>query len=709
MKKIAIFIASIFVVFSGYFLTPAPLVHAQTTDVDTAGGGAVIAGQGGIEGALSSCNIITSFSVCVLWFIYHVILGISVWVVGLAGQLFDYFIFYSLNSDSYRSEFISKGWGLIRDIANVAFIFTLLYLAIKHILGDSSKKYIPTLIIVALLLNFSLFFTKVAIDAGNILGRAFFNSITVDGNESDINGVKQISIGVMNNINPQKLLDQSLFLPKPLPGVAGDSQSGQVDPNTGAFVADNNTLENNFGYFAFIFILLAIVNFILAGVFLSVSLLFVARVIGLWFAMIFSPIAFITLAVPGSSSFVKQLSFDTWKDNVIKLSFLAPIFMFFLYLTVMFIQIVFSTPIDIDSRDTFTMIMEVFIPFIFVIIILNTAKKVATEMAGDFGAQLKALGGKIAGFVGGVALGGTAMLGRKAIGGFAAAQLKGGNYEQRIADATASGDRARARRLMNAQKGLIKLNESSFDIRNAPKAKGWVGKASGVVGGGFSSGMKDFGGDKMTFGKGSDQSRKKYLDDAQKEKMDRAKELSTVRFDEPEQLKKAHKEDLEQEKKDRESLKQSFADQNKILSDELGVINKKEKPTEDEIQRSYEIEAKQKELKEQESKIISEADKRIKQKESADPVKAEKNRRLNMYAKEVSQQDWYNFRTEGQRDETVDKIRGLIEKDKSKKEKALEDIEKVLKDEIKNEDKESDKPKEEEEKKEDKPKDEEKK
>jgi hypothetical protein len=528
MKKIAVFIASIVFVLSGFFLSPAPLAFAQTANtpgsltVDT-----------NIESALSSgCSNLFS-SECALSLFYDIILQPSFWLVGVAANILDFFLGYSLDSNAYRAEFVQKGWALIRDISNVAFIFTLLYLAIKHILGSSSKKYIPTLIIVALLLNFSLFFTKVVIDAGNILARAFYNSIVIENDpnyEEGEAGYKSITLGIVDKINPQQLLSSTMI------GLGG-SVSGQYNSATNQFEGPvTPVISGRAGIFFTVFILIVIVNLVLTWTFLSVALLFVGRVIGLWFSMIFSPIAFITLAVPGSSGFVKQMSFDTWKDTVLKLAFMAPIFIFFLYLTISFLSIFVASQILPEGGDPFLNLMKIFIPFIFIIVLLQAAKKTADSMAGDFGSAVKSMVGKAMGAVAGGALGATAFVGRATIGRIADSQLRNGRFEQRIQEAESRGDRTTARLLTTQMNAMKKLNESSFDLRNAGKAKGVAGWASRQLGAGLGAGITSFSGDKFKAGDGSKESRKKYIDEIKKERLDLAQDLGSIADNEDSQI-----------------------------------------------------------------------------------------------------------------------------------------------------------------------------
>lgn len=592
MKKIIIGIASIFVILSGFLLVPADFAYAQD-----AGGGvntaSVVGNQGGIEASLEGCNLMNNFSLCVLSFIYNIILYASFFIVGIAANILDFFLGYTLNSNSYRAEFVEKGWALIRDISNVAFIFTLLYLAIRHILGLGSKKYIPTLIMVALLLNFSLFFTKVVIDGGNILGRAFYESIsTPDDNYADESGYKGITSALVSKINPQQLLSQALFAPKLTTNTFSTSTGTTAPPTT------QNSLKDNFGWYALVFLVLAGVNFTMAFIFISVALLFVGRTIGLWFSMIFSPIAFITLAVPESGGMVKQLSFDTWKDQTLKLAFVAPIFIFFLYLTIMFLNVIFSTPVPLESRDTFMIFMSVLIPFIFVIVLLRTAKKVAEDMSGEMGGMVKSAVGKLAGGIGGLAIGTAAFAGRKVIGGIASSALKSGDYNSKIAEAREklkkSSDPTQRMllqkelySLQGTKKRLTNWKKSSFDIRNSGKST----MLGGAVGGAARFADKNiikptltgFAGDKMNFGKGSDQSRDKFEKEQTKKKLEMAEDQSSVSFRERGKVvEKRRQEDLFALLDMKKEITEGLDNETKAITsrlDELlnkGVLNKDE-------------------------------------------------------------------------------------------------------------------------------------
>src|SRR6185369_3602202 len=98
----------------------------------------------------------------------------------VAAYFFDWSISLSLNGTAYALDFVSQGWTTARDIGNMAFLFILLYIAFKIMFEAETNETVHMLVVViviALLVNFSFFFTRLAIDAGNILAIQFYNAI----------------------------------------------------------------------------------------------------------------------------------------------------------------------------------------------------------------------------------------------------------------------------------------------------------------------------------------------------------------------------------------------------------------------------------------------------------------------------------------------------------------------------------------------------
>ncbi|MEI7809977.1 MAG: hypothetical protein WCI41_00245 [bacterium] len=336
---------------------------------------------------------ITSLGGCIAQ-IFYVFWTVAALFAKLGAKFLDFFVYYSTNSSSYTSNFISKGWAGVRDIANMFFIIALLYVAIKTILGlnvSNNKKVIGYVVVVALLLNFSLFTTQVIIDQTNVLAKIFYNNITsVDASGKTISaesgGQKSISVGLVSLFDPQNIFTQEIF-------------------------------DQGVGTFIFVTALLIAIMLYMAYMFFAVAVLFVARTISLWISMIFSPIAFASYTVPFK---IPGFGHEEWWDDLFKNAFLAPIFVFMLYLVVMFAG--FLKDIQYADGDVsttaglFQHIMSVVIPFILLFVLLMKAKELAVKYSGEMGAAIMKGAQMIGGLAVGAAMGGVGILGRATLG-----------------------------------------------------------------------------------------------------------------------------------------------------------------------------------------------------------------------------------------------------------------------------------------------------
>ncbi|MDD3662579.1 MAG: hypothetical protein PHT84_01800 [Candidatus Pacebacteria bacterium] len=376
-----------------------------------------------------SCDILdaSTWKGCVGRFLYVVVFEPTAFLFGLTGKLFDFAFFYSVQNTSYSSTFVVEGWKIVRDFCNMFFIFILLYIAFATILNLNSfdtKKMIINVVLIGLLINFSLFATRVIIDASNILARVFYNQETIvigddkDGNGSVINspgtnGEIRLSEAIVSKINPQTIIMNA--------NKAGDGTTASP------------------GTFILIVIMASVVNIVGLITFLSAALVFVARVIGLWMAMILAPLAFFSYTVPKLQE-VDTIGWKKWWPETLKLAFLAPVFMFFIYIIIRFLSIAGEIIGDADSKQNLEWILAVIVPFIFIIVLFNKAKDVAKNMSGKMGQGITNAISKAGAIAGGVALGagagllakaGTATLGRAGAAiadskNLASAEAKGG-------------------------------------------------------------------------------------------------------------------------------------------------------------------------------------------------------------------------------------------------------------------------------------------
>ncbi|OHA60132.1 MAG: hypothetical protein A2589_00430 [Candidatus Vogelbacteria bacterium RIFOXYD1_FULL_46_19] len=235
--------------------------------------------------------------------ISSILLWLYTWVISLADTLFAYIVKTTITDfRDYVTDLsvIDIGWTVARDLSNIFFIFILLYLAIGTILqlpNVNTKKTLVNVIVIALLVNFSGFITKVAIDASNIVAMTFYQQIGDDPN-------KDPSIA-------QPFRDQLSFF---------EGIKSPNDYNSGYFKLTAGVLVKNIG----ILILQTITIFTL----LAASLLFLIRGVSLLFLIMTSPLAFL-----GYTFTPLKEVFNLWSTRLRCDLLFAPLFMFFLYVT----------------------------------------------------------------------------------------------------------------------------------------------------------------------------------------------------------------------------------------------------------------------------------------------------------------------------------------------------------------------------------------
>lgn len=429
--------------------------------------------------ALPACLTLTEGSVigCMGQLLYWAGWWPTQFMAARAGGFLDYFIFYSINSSTYRgvpfddvdgttTNYIQEGWEVVRDITNILFVFALLYIGISFVIGAAMssadpKKLLIYVIVMALIINFSLFVSRVVVDAGNILARTLYNQINLVGrnnSESFIegpDGVKSIGLMIISLANPQKLIL---------------SQTNQAQ------VVDGDTQSLGAMYFVIVTIGAIIFNLFLIYLFVSIAFYFLGRIVSLYYSMIFSPFAFVSLAIPKGSS-IPWIGFSAWLKNLLGASFMAPLYLFFIYLTIKFLEL--GIPINPNvsgGNQTAQVFMSIAIPFALAIAFLVVGKKMSARMAGEVaGTVAKGVTTAVVTSVG-LAAGGAALVGRGAMAG--GSRLLAGNAEA-LKKRAATGTRrmnlfgreinldGMERKVARARlRGADKLKKRGADIRN---------------------------------------------------------------------------------------------------------------------------------------------------------------------------------------------------------------------------------------------------
>ena len=342
-------------------------------------------------------------------------------------------------------------WTLIRDICNITFIFILLWTSIQTILGTASgktKKMIADVIIAALLINFSLFITRILIDVGNILGIALYNQIMAGGGSMDT--------VIMSNLG--------------LTGITGMFEDA----------AKGGVFSVGFGIVSYLQLITFFIGFM---TFMYMVLLLVTRIVVLIFLAAMSPIGFMGDVLPKLAEYSKS-----WRETLYGQVMVAPIFLLFLYL-IMKVGKNFNVVPAVNSAVSTAANAAVaaapaaddptaylgFFKYIMVIMLLIIAVKTTKKMTGAIGGAIEGVVKAAVGIAIGAVTGGVAMLGRRTIGAGAAGLMNGkaGEYLKNK-DNFAS-------RL--ALRGLSGTSKASFDARKTSgfkAATGFIGDQTGL-------------------------------------------------------------------------------------------------------------------------------------------------------------------------------------------------------------------------------------
>ncbi len=479
--------------------------------------------DGGINDTFASNNInpdadvecsLTHWGQCVMngmadivtYLLNNIILRIASWILYIAGTLLDFVLRYTIiDLKVHLDELtgINITWKVIRDLMNMAFIFILVYKGIELIIGvgskESIKKFLSTLILAALLVNFSLFFTKILIDVSNIVTIGFYKAIIQSANQpipvTDTTGqqfvpLSGISTPFMTNL-----------------GLASFWARGNFDVARNAAGGNANMM--------LIPLLGSVLFIVTAFVFVAISFIFIIRYITLVILLILSPVAYMGSALPGFGSSSK----DWWDTLTGQLTF-GPVYMI---MTWVVLQLM-STSRFIINQDAFGQLVsggmgqqgvpyeQSSISFIFNFVILigliiaslTVAKSTASKGSKFVGKATK----NFTSFAGNQVFGGASRIGRFAIGGTANAALGSERMKNLLylknSDGTLKRDEdgnliAKSGVSGWASKSVIKATnrtaQSSFDTRST-KVFGMLAKNTD-----------------MDYGKGADREKVNYQKD----------------------------------------------------------------------------------------------------------------------------------------------------------------------------------------------------
>jgi len=323
-------------------------------------------------------------------FVYEALTGIGSWVTWLGGLLLDvslsWFVWGMAETTTYfkLDEVISTVWALVRDLFNLLFIFGFVYIGFQLILGlddSGSKRTLGTLIVAALLINFSLYAAQVVVDFGNIAAIEIAGQFSVTSN-SEVMGrpVFNIADSFMEVAKLNNLSSSTLSNINEL------STGVEEVPKTGIGI----------GQALVIGLTVALMLIVLGFVFAAGAVLMIVRYFYLIFLMMFSPLMVLGFVLPQFKSKSSE-----WWNTLFKQVLIGPAYLFMLYISLLALQAFSQAPTD-PSITTFIMMALMVSGFAWASLIV--AQKIgalgASQAVGFGQGMAKKVRGGVTGFAG---------------------------------------------------------------------------------------------------------------------------------------------------------------------------------------------------------------------------------------------------------------------------------------------------------------------
>ncbi len=461
-----------------------PLIFADTAFAQTSGS----------TQSISIWDTFKSPTVFLGWIGAEILLKVAGMFTWLGGVVLNTSINISVLKMSNivnNTDAINITWRTLRDLANIVFIFLLLAIGIGTMLRLSNygiKSLLAQVLVVAVLINFSLFFTKVIIDVPNRLAIEFYKGMQISNCNGGVGkGILDTACGdaglsdrFMNALKIQTLMDTKSIQAKSGTAAAADVLSG------GSIFL--------IGFFGSIFLLITAFIFFAAGILLAQRLALLVLV------MVFSPIAFVFMVIPQMKKHASE-----WWNILFKNALFPPAYLLLTWVSLKIIEDKNFLFGQVNSSETFATALTsgeggLTIVFNFMVVsALMVASLVAANSMGAYGASgMIKMGQSLRKW-------GQGMLG-DATAGAAGALFRNtfGRGASKLASLEGFKDYAAKSRfgdaLLRSTRGVAKSN---FDVRSTTLGKelgsavGGLGSASGK--GGYEEKLKRQKKDRVDF------------------------------------------------------------------------------------------------------------------------------------------------------------------------------------------------------------------
>jgi len=321
LKKVAVGFAFILIAFSASPLTTnaqatstAPNTSAGTT---TPTGNAASPSETPVpaqDGGGCSLTHPTTWGDCVVKAVATVALTIANFLLATAGTLLNWVVVkavFQFGSLIGNSPGVLIAWGVLRDIGNMVLLFGFIFMGIATILDlhtFSARKALPSLLIFAILMNFSLFAAEAIIDTSNALSSTLYAQANTDPCN-----------GITGTVTTGGQTDEDCAVNY---GIAGHIM--QSTGLSSIFEANSSSLTTE----SVTYVILALFATVGAVVLFAAAIMLAVRLIVLSFLMVVSPIGFAGMAIPPLRGFARD-----WWRRLIGESFFAPVLFLLIFIS----------------------------------------------------------------------------------------------------------------------------------------------------------------------------------------------------------------------------------------------------------------------------------------------------------------------------------------------------------------------------------------
>ncbi|MDP2594196.1 MAG: hypothetical protein Q8P36_02565 [bacterium] len=247
------------------------------------------------------------------------IMSLFAWLLGAATLALDYAAYYGVVvMGDFVKELSAIGvtWRILRDLGNIMLVFGFIVSGIFVILNVNKygfgSKLLPTLLVAAVFLNFSLFISEVIIDVNNLFATEIYKQI----NNGEIVGPSKLNAP---NAVVNEGISNRIMSVIGLPSLYDVTNADDKD-----LKAAQDALKNSSWYVGFMGIILFIVA---SFVMFSLAFVIIARFVALVFLIVIAPVGFAGLAVPQLQGLASQ-----WWSQLVKQAITAPVLFILLYI-----------------------------------------------------------------------------------------------------------------------------------------------------------------------------------------------------------------------------------------------------------------------------------------------------------------------------------------------------------------------------------------